>query len=434
MNPERFIAGRIAWTKSGSFTRIIIRIAIAAVAISLAVMLLTTAIIAGFKKEISEKIFGFWGHIHITDNNVNRSFDLVPIDTDQECFESIRSIDFLEYEDQARILNINIPQKTIKKQSYGGVKGVHPYIFLPGLMTGKESSMHGVLIKGVDAGYDWSGLERFLQEGTLPEVRDSVASSKLLISKYIANKLRLKTGDAVILNFIKEQSQLRKRFEICGIYNTGLEEYDRKVVVGDIRRLREILDWNAQQAQGMEVILDDIRDMDLYAEYIYYEILPPKLYAESIRSKFPGIFEWLKLQDINETVILQLMILVAIINMITVLLILILERTHMIGVLKSLGASNWFIRKIFLYNAAYIVLFGMLFGNLLGLGIAWLQKKTGFIKLDEANYYLDTAPIHLDPWSVFWINIAAFGVTVIFMVFPTWLISRIQPVKALRFE
>lgn len=434
MNPEHFIAKRIALSKSETFTRIIIRIAIAAIAISLSVMILTTAIISGFKKEISEKIFGFWGHIHITDSNVNRNFELAPISSDQECFAQIRDIKSLDYQEDADILGIKLKGNYQNKTSFGGVKAAHPYILLPGLMTTRQNEMHGVLLKGVDHAYDWSDMGKFITSGRAIRFSADSSASELLISKNIASKLRLETGDKVVLNFIRDQIQIKKRFEICGIYNTGLEEYDRKIVLADLSKLQEILGWNPDQVQGMEVILDDIRDMDLYADYIYYEVLPPKLFAESIRSKFPGIFEWLKLQDINETVILQLMILVAIINMITVLLILILERTHMIGVLKSLGAGNWFVRKIFLYHAGYIILFGLLFGNLLGLGIAFSQKHFNFIKLDEANYYLSTAPIHIEWLSILLLNLAAFTITVFFMIFPTWLISRIRPVKALRFD
>jgi lipoprotein-releasing system permease protein len=434
MNPEHFIANRIALAKSESFTRIIIRIAIAAIAISLSVMILTTAIISGFKKEISEKIFGFWGHIHITDSNVNRNFELSPISLNQEYFDQIREIKSVDYQEDASILGVKITGNYRNKSSHGGVKGAHPFILLPGLLTTRLNDMHGVLLKGVDNNYDWSAMSKFITAGKAISFNPDSSSSELLISRNIASRLRLQPGDKVVLNFIRDRVQVKKRFEISGIYNTGLEEYDRKIILADLSKLQEILGWNPDEVQGVEIILDDIRDMDLYSDYIYYEVLPPKLFSESIRSKFPGIFEWLKLQDINETVILQLMILVAIINMITVLLILILERTHMIGVLKALGAGNWFIRKIFLYNAGYIILFGLLFGNVLGLGVAFAQKYYQFITLDEANYYLSTAPIHIDWITVGLLNLAAFGITVFFMIFPTWLISRIRPVKALRFN
>ena len=227
---------------------------------------------------------------------------------------------------------------------------------------------------------------------------------------------------------------MRRAFQIKNIYKTGLEEYDKRFGIVDIKKLQEILGWNVNEVQGMEVVLNDVRDLDVISEYVYYEILPQQLYAESIRSKFPSIFEWLSLQDINETIILQLMVLVAIINMITVLLILILERTQMIGILKSLGMNNWQVRKIFIYNAGYIIFYGLIIGNILGLGIALLQKHFNFIKLDEANYYLDTAPIEINWMALILLNVGTFVVTLITLVLPTMLITRIAPVKALRFD
>ncbi len=433
MRVEHFIAKRMAFTNSASFTKIIIRIAIAAIAVSLTVMILTTAIITGFKKEITDKIFGFWGHIHITDSNINRNFELTPIDKTAKYYDQIREIDNLEYQAEAEIFGFTIPDKVTDKVTFGGVKGVHPYIILPGLLSTRDN-FHGVLLKGVDAAYDWEKMQKFIVDGLpISYIKDST-SSDLLISKNIAERLHIHTGDKVVLNFIIEKSQIKKRFVVCGIYNTGLEEYDKRFGIVDIAKVQEILGWPASDVQGMEVVLDDVRDLDIISEYIYYEVLPQEYFAETIRSKFPSIFEWLNLQDINEKIILQLMIIVAIINMITVLLILILERTQMIGILKSLGMNNWRIRKIFIYNAGYIIFFGLIFGNILGLGVAFLQKHFQFIKLDEANYYLSTAPIEINWWTVLLLNIATLVVTLIFLVIPTMLVTRITPVKALRFE
>ncbi len=433
MNIEHFIAKRIALTNSGSFTKVIIRIAIAAIAVSLTVMILTTAIIAGFKKEISDKIFGFWGHIHITDSNINRNFELSPIEKTDIYYEQIRDIKQIDYENQASILGFKLEGKVQQKTTLGGVKGVYPYIISPAMLSTKDN-FHGVLLKGVDAQYNWAAMSKYILDGSqVSYIKDSM-STDLLISKNIADKMFLKTGDKVIISFIRDNARIKKRFQICGIYNTGLEEYDKRFGIVDIHKLQDILNWDTSQVQGMEVVLDNVNDLDIFSEYIYYEILPQKFYAESIRSKFPSIFEWLSLQDINETIILQLMILVAIINMITVLLILILERTQMIGILKSLGMNNWRVRKIFIYNAGYIVFFGLIAGNILGLGIAYLQKHFQFIKLDEANYYLSTAPIEINVTTILMLNIGTFIVTLIFLVLPTMLVTRITPIKALRFE
>ena len=433
MNIEHFIAKRIATINSNTFTRVIIRIAIAAIAISLAVMILTTSVMSGFKNEITNKIFGFWGHIHITDNNVNREFELVPINKNDKHYNDIREIKQLEYQQPAEIIGIKLNNKVVTKSTYGGVKGVHPYIMLPCLLNTKDQ-FHGMLLKGVDADYEWSTLVGFIIDGKPIQYLKDTSSSEILISKNIATKMKLKTGQKVVISFIRENQQIKRRFEIAGIYNTGLEEYDRRFGIVDIRKLQEILGWTDAEVHGMEVTLENYKDMDIISDYVYYEVVPQKFYAESIRSKFPSIFEWLDLQDINEKIILQLMIVVAIINMITVLLILILERTQMIGTLKAIGMANWGIRKIFLYNAAYIISYGLLVGNALGLGIALLQKYFKFIKLDEANYYMDTAPILINPWTIITLNIATLVITVIALVIPTVLVTKISPVKALRFE
>jgi len=433
MNIEHFIAKRIAVTNTGSFTRVIIRIAMAAIAVSLTVMILTTAIISGFKKEISNKIFGFWGHIHITDSNINRNFELIPISKDEKFYNEIREIKQLEYTSEAKILNFPIADKVVDKKTYAGVKGVHPYIILPGLLSSK-SNFHGVLLKGVDKDYDWDKLKTFIKDGNKITYYNDSSSAEILISKNIADKVLIATGDKVVLSFIRDKQQIKKRFKVCGIYNTGLEEYDKRFGIVDTKKLQEILGWSTNDVQGMEVTLDDVRDLDVISEYVYYEILPQQLYAESIRSKFPSIFEWLSLQDINETIILWLMVLVAIINMITVLLILILERTHMIGILKSLGMNNWQVRKIFIYNAGYIVFYGLLIGNILGVGLALIQKHFNFIKLDEANYYLDTAPIDINWGPIILLNAGTFILTLLSLLLPTLLVTRITPVKALRFD
>lgn len=433
MNIEHFIAKRMAFSEQKSFTKVIIRIAIVAIAISLSVMILTTAIISGFKKEITAKIFGFWGHIHITDSNVNRQFDITPIKSDAPFYDDIRDIKNIEYQEEAQILGFTLDDKVQDKTTLGGVKSMHPYIQVPGLLSTKEN-FHGVLLKGVDQNYGQDDFAEFIKEGRMIQFNPDSSSSDILISKNIADKLQIKIKDKVVLSFIRDQSQIKKRFEVCGIYNSGLEEYDKRFGIVDIVKLREILQWQPNEIQGMEVVLDHVEDMDVISEYIYYEVLPQEFYSESIKSKFPSIFEWLKLQDINETIILQLMILVAIINMITVLLILILERTQMIGILKSLGMNNWRIRKIFIWNAAYIIISGLIIGNILGIGIAALQKKFSFIKLDEANYYLDTAPINIDFVTILIINVATIVVTLVFLILPTLLVTRITPVKALRFE
>jgi lipoprotein-releasing system permease protein len=433
MNIEHFIAKRLALSQTGPFTKVIIRIAIAAIAVSLTVMILTTSIITGFKREISNKIFGFWGHIDISDSSTSRNFELVPIDKNEKHYHDISDIKQVEYQRAATILGIPLEGKVVDKKTIGGVQGVYPYIMLPGLLGTKEN-FHGMILKGVDVNYDWDRMSKFIKNGSKLTLHKDTASSQLLLSKNIAERMKIKTGDKVIVSFIRGNEQIKRRFQICGLYNTGLEEYDKRFALADIRKLQEVLDWTDDQVQGMEVVLDHVEDMDVISDYIYYETLPQKYYAESIKSKFPSIFEWLKLQDINEKIILMLMIVVAIINMITVLLILILERTNMIGILKALGMNNWKIRKIFIYQAAYIVFFGLLIGNVLGISLALAQRYFQFITLDEANYYLDTAPIEIRTGTIVLLNICTFIITLIALILPTLLVTRITPVKALRFD
>jgi len=228
--------------------------------------------------------------------------------------------------------------------------------------------------------------------------------------------------------------QLERRFTVEGIYRTGLEEYDRQFALVDIRKIQQVLGWKENQVSGFEVFVDNIDDLDAFTNYIYFEEITNDLYAESIKEKMRAIFEWLDLQDVNEWVILGLMLVVAIINMVTALLILILERTNMIGTLKSLGAANWSIRWVFLYYAGYIILVGLFWGNLIGLGLCWLQATFGFITLDEANYYLAVAPIKINWWSVLLLNGGTLVVTLLFLIVPSYLVSRIDPVKAIRFK
>jgi lipoprotein-releasing system permease protein len=432
MNIEHFVARRIALTKDTSFTRMIIKIAIAAIAISLSIMILTTAIINGFKKEITDKIFGFWGHMHITDTNINRNFELKPIDTREAAFDDIKKISQIEYESPLKILGIEIPNKTKMALTNGGVKGMHPFAILPGLLNTKED-FHGVLLKGIDSSYDWQRISKYIIQGEKIKYNDSI-SSDVLVSRTIAEKLKIKVGNKVIMAFIRDRSQIKRRFTVTGIYNTGLDEYDRRFCIVDLKMVQSIVGWLPYQAQGMEVIFDNVNDVDVLSDYVYYEKMPQNLYGESIRQKFPSIFEWLNLQDINEQIILILMVIVAIINMITVLLILILERSRMIGILKSLGMANWQVRKIFLYNAGYIILYGLIWGNFLGLGLAWFQQSTGIIKLDEANYYLNTAPISINFSTIALLNIGVLVFTLLFLIIPTSLVSRITPIKVLRFE
>jgi lipoprotein-releasing system permease protein len=429
MKAEFFIAKRLAFSKDTSFTKVIIRIAVAAIAISVSVMILTIAMIAGFKKEIHNKMFGFWGHIHITDSSVSKTFDAKPIAKNADYINDIKKIKRLEYQKEKKNIFGNV--NYIDAVTTGGVKSVQTFLMLPGLLE-KGNAFQTIIFKGVDSDYDWKLMKDFIQDGIAPD--QPLKENDIIISKPLATKLEIKRGESVIISFIQNRNKIKRKLKVAAIYNTGLEEFDRRFIFGHADKIRPVLGWDSIQVAGLEIYVDNVDDAGIINDYIYSEILPEGLYSEPVQQKFSSIFEWLKLQDINEDIILNLMNLVALINMITVLLILILERTKMIGTLKAVGASNWFIQKIFIINAGFIITFGLLLGNALGLVLAWLQKKYKIIKLDEANYYLDTAPIHLEWSSLIFVNIMAFTIVLTFLIIPTLFITKIKPVQALRFD
>ncbi len=433
MNLPLFIAKKVAFSNRKSFSGLIIRIAVIAVALSLTVMIVATAVISGFKNQIGEKIFGFWGHIHITSTNINRTTgEAVPISIRQSFYPSIDTVRAVEYEENRQILGFDLPY-TQKKETQGGIRHIQVFALKPGIIKTKDE-IEGIILKGIGQDFDWSFFDKYLVDGVKLNLADTAASNGIIVSWQTANRLKLKTGDKFIFHYVQNGDALRRAFIVQGIYKTGLEEYDRKFALVDIRKVQNLLEWNVEQVGGFEVFIDDLGDLDVLTDYIYLEELPGDLYCESIREKFPAIFEWLALQDINEVVILVLMVIVGLINMVTALMILILERTNMIGIMKALGQTNWGIRKIFLYHASYIIVLGLFWGNLIGIGFCLLQKKYSFIQLSEENYYLPAAPIELNFWAILGLNIGALAVIMLFLIIPSWLVSKINPVKAIRFK
>ncbi|MBK8921017.1 MAG: ABC transporter permease [Saprospirales bacterium] len=427
-----FIARRLALSGKQNFSRFILRIAIVAVALSVAVMIATTALISGFKSEISRKIFEFWEHIHISDTAYSLSFEPHPIEIGQAFYPALDTVRQVAYNAPETLLGVGTGREKTD-YSRGGIRHIQAFAHKPGIIRTK-TAMDGILLKGIGADFDWSNLKPYLLEGRPIGVADSAPTRDMIISRQTADRLQVAVGDKFVVHFVKENAQLRRLFQVCGIYKTGLEEYDRKFALCDIRVVQELLGWDEGQVAGFEVWLEDIRDLDLYNAYIYDEVLPPDLLCVSIRDKFPAIFEWLQLQDYNEVVILSLMLAVAIVNMITALLVLVLERTTLIGVLKALGETNGRIRQIFLYYAAVITLTGIFWGNLLGVGFCILQDKFHIIGLNEADYYLSYAPVQLTwfPWLL--INLGTLAVTLFFLLLPSFVVSKISPVRAIRFE
>lgn len=408
------------------FTRTIIGIAIAAIAASLAVMIVSMAMINGFKNEISQKVFGFWGHINITDIRATDSYEALPILRDQALIDSISRI-------AGVTLDYSTPGVQRKLVSRGGVKHVQAVAHIPAIITTRDE-MEGIILKGIGEDFDWQVMQGFLVAGDVFDPLDTAAASPVVISEYTARRLLVVPGDRFILHFLKQDRQVQRRYTVSGIYKTGLEDYDKKYAFAPLREVQEILGWSPEQVGAIEIFVEYVDDTPLINEYIYLEELPAQLYSETIRQRFPNIFEWLDLQDINEMVILGLTLIVAIINMISALLILILERVSMIGILKALGGRNWGIQKIFLYHAAWIILKGLFIGNLLGLGICWIQHRYKVITLNEADYYLSYAPVDVQWLHVVILNAGTIVLTLLFLIIPSMLVMRIKPVAAIQFK
>jgi lipoprotein-releasing system permease protein len=436
MNFEYFIAKKVAAANKKSFSRLIIRIGIAAIALCLAVMIGATAMISGFKKEISDKIFGFNGHIQITGLgmvNTNVALETPPIDKNQDFYPDLAEVGQLEYMAKREIFGWTLPGDYPTKTK-GGVKHIQVFALKPGIIKTSKKQIEGIVLKGIGDDYDWEFIKQFLKKGDLLEVDSPKSQRGIMISEQTANRLELDTGSQFIIHFVKGNDQVKKRLKVKGIYHTGLAEFDKGFALVDIRFLQELMDWDSNEVGGFEIFLDDLDDLEVMTEYIYLNEIPNNLAGDNIKRILSSLFSWLDFQDINEVIILSLMIAVCIINMITALLILILERTSMIGILKAIGAQDWTIRKIFLYHAAYIIGLGLLLGNFIGIGFCLLEDYFHFIKLSEESYYLSYAPINLKIETIAALNIGTLLLTITFLIIPTYLITKISPVKAIRFN
>lgn len=416
---------RLASTGRRSFTSTIINFAVAAVAISLSVMIITVALVTGFKREISEKIFGFWGHISITDIRADNSYEALPIVYDTALAASISDIAGVEVE-------YGLIGERIGR-SKGGVKHVQAVAQVPGIITANDQ-MEGIIIKGAGEDYDWSTMREFLRSGSPLAFNEVVETPQIIISEQTASRLEISQGDDFIVHFLKNDRQIQRRFHVQGIYRTGLEEYDQKYAFASLDVVRNLLGWEGNLIAAYEVFVDDVDDAAIINDYIYLEELPSSLYSQTIRSRFPAIFDWLELQDVNMIVILLLTMIVAIINMISVLLVLILDRTAMIGLFKALGARIWQIQELFLYHAAIIILKGMIIGNVIAIVLCFIQDRYRLIKLDETDYYLSYAPVDLELMHVAGINLIALVAIMGCLLIPSLLVSRIDPVKTLQFS
>nr|WP_317127791.1 FtsX-like permease family protein [Mucilaginibacter terrigena] len=382
------------------------RIAIIGIMLGLGVMILSLAVIKGFKQEIREKVRGFGGDIQIVKTDNNTSYEKST------------------FADSAGLV------KDIKSVSQ--VDAVYPYATKPGIIKA-NNEIEGVVLKGVDKHYNWDYLKKALVAGTVINYTDTTdVQLQIMISQLTANRLKLKAGDDLKMYFVQEPLRQRK-LKIVGIFNLGVDEVDKTFVIGDLALIKRLNDWKHGEIGGYEVIIKDFDKLNTTANEIDNK-LPIKLRSFTILENYPTIFEWLGMLDVNAVVMLVLMIAVAVINMISALLIMILERTAMIGIFKAMGAGNWAIQKIFLYNAAYLIGVGLLLGNAFGLGLGFFQQSTHFFKLDQASYYMTFVPIKIVWMDVLLLNLGTLTVCLLVLIIPSMLVTRISPVKAIRFK
>lgn len=405
MNLSFFIAKRLIGKSEHRFSRPVMRVAIIAVSLSLAVMLISISTISGFQNEIRDKVIGYGSHIQVTHFSKDNSFESKLLPNSSDLKNKISKID--------------------------GVVDVQKFATKAGLIkTDKE--IYGIVLKGVDQNYSFSFFENYLLEGEIPIYNSEKLSNEIIISSTIANKLKIKVGDTFTTYFIQKPTRARK-FSISAIYDSGLSEFDDLYIVGDLKHIQKLNKWQDNQCGGLEIKSSSIETLSETTNLINSEI-EYDLIAQNINDLNPQLFNWLKLQDINVIIIIILMMLVALINITTLLFILILERIQMIGILKSMGLSNWGIRKIFLYFTNYIMSRGLLFGNIFALTLLFVQKVFKVIKLDKAIYYMSEVPIHFDIKDILLLNIATITITFLVLIIPTYLVSKIRPIKTIRFE
>ncbi|MFA6949412.1 MAG: FtsX-like permease family protein [Lentimicrobiaceae bacterium] len=406
MNFEYFISRRIRIKSGASFSRPIIRVSIAGIAMGLAVMLISVAILKGFQQQISEKVVGFGSHIQISHFDSNNSYEPTAISVDSNDIEKISRIK--------------------------GVTNIHPFGLKAGIIKTSDQ-IHGVVLKGLDKTYDWSFFKEKIIEGRAPKLNDTSTSNDLLISKKIADLMNYKIGDYLRMYFIIDNSVRGRKFKITGIYDTGLGEFDDVYIMGDIRHIQRLNNWSDREVSGYEILIDDFKNLDRISEEVYSTI-GFELNTQTIRQLYPQIFDWIGIQDMNVVIILVLMALVSGITIISTLLILILEHTKDIGLLKAMGAQNDSIRRIFLYASVYIILYGLLWGNAIALLLIWLQKTFGLIPLPAESYFLSQVPVSIGLTEIFVVNVATVVVCFLMMLIPSLVVRYISPVKAIRFD
>lgn len=405
---ERLIAGRMLnqADASGRMSRPIVRVAVGGIAVGMIVMILTLAVMTGFQQEIRKKVIGFGSHIQITGFDTNESFETDSLGRNQPSVEALKGMP--------------------------GIRHIQVYAHKAGIIKSGDQLL-GVVLKGVDKDFDWSFFKENLKEGEVLKLTDTV-TDRVVISRYIADKMNLQIGKKFRMFFLRGNETRPRAFRVAGIYETGLMDgFDDRFLICDIRQVQKLNDWDSSIVSGFEVLVDNYESLESATEEVRSSI-DVNLNAQSIRELTPQIFSWLDVLDVNALIIIVLMLFVSMINMISALIILILDRANMIGTLKAMGASDRSIIRIFLMHAFKLISFGLLIGNAVGLALCWVQYQFQLVSLDQESYYLKTVPIKIDWLHLLELNIAALFLCQLALLLPALIITRISPVRAIRFS
>ncbi|WP_370087961.1 ABC transporter permease [Ekhidna sp.] len=405
MNLPFFISKRISKESAGSFSSTINRIAVVSIGLGLAVLIVAFMVLFGFKKEIKDKIYSFSGHLIVSKYTLSTSFEETSIVVDDSLMQALRT--------------------------YPLTERVQPYAMKAGLLKTDEE-VQGVIVKGVDQSFDTTGFKKHMLSGRFPDFSGEGYSTEIAISNKVANYLELTVDDEVLIYFVQNPPRFR-RLRVTGIYETGLEEFDEKIIIGDLGLVRRINNWPDSLAGGIEVFISDTDKLEEAWNYLFHS-LGIDLYVDKVTDRYIQIFDWLNLLNRNVVILLTIILFVSGTSIISILLILIMERTQMIGVLKSLGASNRMIRRVFVFNGLQLIIRGLLWGNLIGLSLGLIQYYFKVIPLDATNYYMSHVPIQIDVPTILALNLLVLVLIGLTLLIPVAIISRVSPVKAIRFD
>lgn len=405
MNFPLFISRRISKESVGSFSTTINRIAIISIGLGLAVLIIAFMVLYGFKAEIRSKIYDFTGHLVVNKYTLSTSFEETSIVVSDSLIQDLKA--------------------------YPQTKRVQPYAMKAGLLKTDEE-VQGVIVKGIDKSFDTLTFSKHMRSGRFPDLNKERYSTEVALSTRISNYLNLSTGDEVLIYFVQNPPRFR-RLQVVGIYETGLEEFDEKIILGDLGLVRRINNWPDSIAGGLEIFIHDLDQLEAVEEDLFNR-LDINLYVDKVTDRYASIFDWLNLLNRNVVILLAIILFISCTSIISIMLILIMERTQMIGVLKALGSNNQFIRRVFVWNGVQLVFKGLLVGNLIGVGLGWIQYYFRIIPLDESSYYMDHVPIVFDFGTIGLLNLAILVLIGLTLFIPVSIVARIQPVKAIRFS